>query len=86
MTFVRRGAAKVKHLARVRWLEANRDLIASVPGIHDDVTDAGRARLETVVEHMNALGLFGTSTPDTQREAVRRLVSEFRGERIGGAW
>lgn len=69
---IRRGSAKKKHAARRAWLSAqDPDRYRDVPGIHDDVT---------------AAGLFGASTPPIQREALRRLVSELRGERVDVGW
>ena len=82
----RRGSAKKKHLARLTWLSARPALYEGVPGIHDDVNDIGRLRLNDLHLVMATCGLFGTSTPQNQREAVRRLVSELRGESIGVGW
>ena len=83
---IRRGSAKKKHEARRAWLSAHPDRYQLVPGIHDDVTDAGRVHLETLHAQMRALDLFGTSTPTTQRETIRRLVSELRGEHVDVGW
>lgn len=86
MTLIRRGSAKQKHEARVAWLSARPELYRDVPGIHDDVTDAGRHALDALHTEMLGLGLFGQKSRDQQREAVRRLVSELRGEAVGVGW
>jgi len=86
MTLVRRGSARKKHEARLAWLKPNVGLYPDVPGIHDDVTPAGRVALDRLCARMHALDLFGTSAPTTQRETARRLLSELRGEHIGGGW
>ena len=83
MTLIRRGSAKKKHEERLAWLSAHPDLYRDVPGIHDDVTDAGRLRLDALHDQMQALGFLGSSSTMNRREAVRRLVSELRGERVG---
>jgi hypothetical protein len=81
----RRGSAKRKHDARVAWLSVRPDRYAGVPGLRDDVTAENRAALDGLVTDMGALGLLGGTT-QTQRETVRRLVSELRGESVGGGW
>ena len=86
MTLIRRGSAKRKHEARLAWLTPDVKLYQDVPGIHDDVTDANRGALDHLCGLMSALGLFGHSTPDVQRETVRRLLSELRGEDVGVGW
>ena len=86
MTLHRRGPAAPKHHARRAWLSAQPDLYRDVPGLHDDVTDANRGALDALQAQMKAAGLFGTSTSSTQREAIRRLVSELRGESVGVGW
>lgn len=86
MTLIRRGAAKKKHEARVAWITQDINLYRDVPGIHDDVTPTGRVALERLCGLMNAMGLFGSSGKDAQRETVRRLVSELRGEHVGVSW
>jgi hypothetical protein len=83
---IRRGSAKRLHEARLAWLSARPELYRDVPGIRDDVTDAGRQRLEALHAQMRALHLFGASMAQTQREAIRRLVSELRGEDVGVGW
>lgn len=86
MTLTRRGSAKQKHHARLQWLSHHQALIIGVPGIHDDVTDTNRAALDALHTQMRELGLFGASSLVNQREAVRRLVSELRGESVGVGW
>lgn len=87
MPLQRRGSAKTKHAARRAWLSAHPAQHVGVPGIHDDVTDANRLRLDALCEEMQARGLFGATGKTVQRETVRRLVSELRGERVGqGTW
>lgn len=86
MTLIRRGSAKQKHEARRAWLSRRPVLYRDVPGIHDDVTDANRSALDRLHERMRALGFFGSSTRMNQREAIRRLVSELRGESVGVGW
>lgn len=84
---IRRGSALKLHAARVQWLAAHPDAILGVPGIHDDVTEVGRERLTTLTGALRAAGLLGSRQIDVQRETVRRLVSERRGERVKtGAW
>ena len=83
----RRGSAKRHHEARLAWLSANPGEYDGVPGIRDDVTDEGRRQLEQLRARMCALNLFGASTTQTQRETIRRLVSELRGEKVDvSAW
>jgi hypothetical protein len=79
---IRRGTAGKKHHARVQWLRAHPDAIVGVPGIRDDVTEDNRVRLTTLTTALVAAGLLGSSQIDVQRETVRRLVSELRGERV----
>lgn len=83
MTLVRRGSARKKHEARRAWLQPDVDLYRDVPGIHDDVTDANRAALDRLCGVMTALGLLGQKTSEQNRETVRRLLSELRGEHVG---
>ncbi len=80
---IRRGPARAYHAARVQWLTAHPDAILGVPGIKDDVTDDGRVRLTTLTATLRDAGLLGGNQGDVQRETVRRLVSELRGEHIG---
>lgn len=82
----RRGSAKKKHEARLAWLGPRFEAWADVPGIDQDVTDAGRARLEQLRAEMVAAGLFGSSTEQIQREAIRRLLSELRGKNVEVRW
>ena len=86
MTLIRRGSAKGKHAARKAWLSAHPAQYVGVPGIHDDVTDAGRLRLDALCAEMQARGLFGATVTTVKRETVRRLVSELRGESVGVGW
>lgn len=86
MTPIRRGSAKKLHDARRAWLLLHQELYLDVPGIHDDVTDAGRVQLNLLHASMKQLGLFGSSTIAMQRECIRRLVSELRGERVDVGW
>lgn len=84
---MRRGSAKQKHAARAAWLIAHPAVWQDVPGLHEDVTDVGRGHLDAVRVQMVTLGLLGTNGADTQRETIRRIVSELRGQSIGrGAW
>jgi hypothetical protein len=80
---IRRGSARTHHAARVQWLSAHPDAMVGVPGIKDDVTEDGRARLVALTGTMKVAGLIGGSQADVQRETVRRLVSELRGEHVG---
>lgn len=86
MTLIRRGSAKKKHEARRAWLKPDLDRYADVPGIHDDVTDANRAALDRLVGLMEARGFLGQKTASQNRETVRRLLSELRGESVGVGW
>jgi hypothetical protein len=87
MTLIRRGSAKKKHEARRAWLTPDLDLYRDVPGIRDDVTEENRAPLDRLCEVMRAHGLFGASqSAALQRETVRRLLSELRGEDVGVGW
>lgn len=88
MTLIRRGSAVQKHRARLTWLLNRPALCLGVPGIHDDdVTDEGRVSLDVLQREMRTAKLFGASTSDTiQREVIRRLVSELRGESVGVGW
>lgn len=76
----RRGAAHKKHELRVAWLSARFAQWADVPGINDNVTDANRPRLDALWRAMLDAGLFGASTVQAQREAVRRLVADLRAK------
>jgi hypothetical protein len=82
----RRGSARAMHEARVTWLRDHAIAAVNVPGLNDDVSDTGRAALEDLRYRMR--GLFGkTMSAERQRETIRRLVSERRGENVGGgAW
>lgn len=86
MSLIRRGGAKKKHEARLAWLKPDLDLYANVPGIHEDVTDANRAALDSLCDVMYDSNLFGHSTREVRRETVRRLLSELRGEDVGVGW
>lgn len=86
MPLIRRGSAKHKHDARRAWLSARPELYAGVPGLHDDVDVTGRLALDALHLAMRAQGLFGASDVNTQRDTIRRLVSELRGERVGETW
>lgn len=78
----RRGSAARKHAQRLEWLRVRFTQWADVPGIDENVTDAGRARLEALWAEMAAAGLFGQSTLQVQRETIRRLISELRGKKL----
>lgn len=80
MSIARRGSARNKYNARHAYLSARPEAYVGVPGIRDDVDDDGRRKLEALRVTLHGLGLLGKSTPDMQREAIRRLVSELRGE------
>jgi hypothetical protein len=87
VTLIRRGSAKKKHEARRAWLKPDVDLYHHVPGIHDDVTENNRVALDRLCAVMRAHGLFGASqSAALQRETVRRLLSELRGEDVGVGW
>jgi hypothetical protein len=86
MTLIRRGSAKKKHEARVAWLQPEAWRFAEVPGIRDDVTETNRPSLDRLCDLMDARQLFGRSTREVQRETVRRLLSELRGEDVGVGW
>jgi hypothetical protein len=85
MTLQRRGNAARQYVARRDWLAERLDRYEDVPGIHDDVTDLGRALLDTLLAQMTARGFFKRRGQDgtNQRATIRRLVSELRGEHIG---
>lgn len=83
---IRRGSAKAKHEARKAWLDARRPLMEGVPGINQDVDEAGSTKLVQLMGAMHTAGLFGKSTREVQRETTRRLVSELRGESVGVGW
>jgi hypothetical protein len=80
---IRRGPARAYHAARVQWLTAHPEAVLGVPGIKEDVTDDGRVRLAMLTTALRDAGLLGGNQADVQRETVRRLVSELRGEHIG---
>lgn len=83
----RRGSAKRKHDARVAWLAAHPEKFQHVPGLHDDVTDDGRQHLEALRAEMCALDLVAGRQHEIQRETIRRLVSELRGQTVdAGEW
>ncbi len=86
MTLIRRGSAKKKHEARLAWLAPEAWRFAEVPGIRDDVTDANRPSLDRLVALMHARDLLGQKTASQNRETVRRLLSELRGEDVGVGW
>lgn len=86
MTLIRRGSAKKKHEARLAWLQPNVASYPDVPGIRDDVTDDNRGRLDQLCATMVALGFLGQKTAQQNRETVRRLLSELRGEDVGVGW
>ncbi len=51
----------------------------SLPGTDDDVTEAGRAALDSVVERMKYAGLYARSSADADvRWGVRVLVTALR--------
>jgi hypothetical protein len=85
MALVRRGSAKRRHDARRAWLLAHPDRYVDVPGIHDDVSEAGRQALDRLCAELLALGYFGKSAGAGNRETLRRVVSELRGEVVHGA-
>ena len=87
MTLTRRGSALKKHQARRVWLTPDLHLYDGVPGIKDDVTDANREALDLLCGAMEAARLFGQKSREQNRETVRRLLSELRGEDVGrGGW
>lgn len=77
---VRRGSAAEMYQRRRAWVAAQ-DL-AGVPGFNDDVSDEGRARLEAMRVLMVAAGVIGKTAAAQQRETIRRVVSEVRGEKL----
>lgn len=84
MTLRRRGSAKEKYLARKTWLSADPTTYLGVPGINDDVTDAGHIALDILQRRLADAGLLGNARD--QRDTIRRLVSELRGEHVGVGW
>lgn len=86
MPLIRRGSAKRNHEARRAWLTPSFQQYGDVPGLHDDVTDANRPALDRLCEEMDARHFFGNSPRAVQRETVRRLLSELRGEDVGVGW
>lgn len=84
---IRRGSAAKLHARRLEWLKPRLTQYANVPGLNDDVTEAGRAALIALYEEMNSERLIGGSSIEIQRETIRRLLSELRGEVVHqGHW
>jgi hypothetical protein len=84
---IRRGGAGKRHAARVVWLQARPERYRTAPGIGEDVTPAGRAALDAILEEMRGIGLFGgRMRPEHQRDTLRRLISELRGEQLLAEW
>lgn len=48
---LRRGSATQKHRARREWLDAHPEACVGVPGINEDVSDEGRAKLVALQGH-----------------------------------
>jgi hypothetical protein len=88
MAPLRRGGAAKRHQLRLEWLGARPDRCTGVPGIHSDVSEEGRARLRELHLDMLRAHLFGAGPGQEQRDTIRRLVSELRGETSspGGKW
>jgi hypothetical protein len=84
----RRGGATLRHQHRLAWLGARPDRCTGVPGIHSDVSDEGRTRLRELHLDMLRAHLFGAGPGAEQRDTIRRLISELRGETsaTGGKW
>lgn len=84
---VRRGSALRRYQARLDFLKANPWALTGVPGINDDVTPDGKLALDALHALMTQQRLFGAATTQNERDAIRRLASELRGEHVaGGSW
>lgn len=87
----RRGSAAKRHPERLIWLNSHPEFTRHLPGINQDVDDAGRIALDTCAREMYAAGLFEangkSASLENRRTIVRRLISELRGEHIAiGLW
>ena len=82
----RRGSARARHQARLRWLSERFRDYADAPGLNDDVDDRNRPALDRLVDDMASKGLWGTSGRQGRCEIARRLLSELRGEKVMTTW
>lgn len=86
----RRGMAARQYAVRRAWLEEYG--VDGLPSFNEDVDEVNGAKLTEVHEAMRSAGLFGRRDTGSygktsQRETIRRLVSEIRREHVTeGQW
>lgn len=74
-----------RHKERLRWLQAQADLLSRLPCATDDVTDEQSALLRETFVQMKKLGLYSRTTDRHSAQwGIRLLVSELRGKRMSG--
>jgi len=73
-------ARAAKHAQRLDWLKAHPELLARLPGAHEDVGPAQSAALDEALKQMKFYQLYAPSSgPEATRQGIRLLVSEARG-------
>ena len=71
------------HAQRLAWLRAHPDLLARLPGVHEDVEPAQSEALDEAVKGLKFMKLYApTAAPITVRWGIRLCVSELRGEGV----
>jgi len=72
-----------KHRQRLAWLNDHRELLAALPGAHDDVDPLASEVLDIVLRKMTSVLLYpSTMKAEACRWNLRRCVSELRGEAV----
>jgi len=81
------GARRVEqHQRRLAWLQAHPELLARLPGMANDVSDAQSEALNEALRGMKLVKLYApTSDNQASRWSIRVLVSELRGRVTGRA-
>ncbi len=74
-----------RHLARLAWLKARPQLLATLPSAADELRDVHLHALDVALRGMRKAKLYPShlvSRPPGLRFAIRVLVSELRGEPV----
>ena len=71
------------HAQRLDWLRARPDLLARLPGVHEDVEPAQSEALDEALRGLKLVRLYApTAAPITVRWGIRLCVSELRGQGV----
>ncbi len=71
------------HAHRLDWLRARPELLARLPGVHEDVGPVQSEALDEALRGLKLVRLYApTAAPITVRWGIRLCVSEIRGQGV----